>query len=404
MPDDNRRKPSKSGKGTPTKPVPGKGGANVASSPRPNPATSSSSTTRQPSDSSNMAGPSSRATAFDRPMLRDKLLNGRVWAANDDDDLAKRFVEELVQMPALEGITKYCNKHLGMLPTDLKLNPLGTLEMIQPFLECDIRLAYSRWMQYNVDREGWMVDRRAQLEVVYRMIAYLRERGDTSGFTDTTRRGLAASVELEYAAVNSPRNAAKNVTRVQVSGDGAETLSRDVRPVCNSRPGSAPIIASFVPVPGLPATQARPVDLCMAEEPFAEALCGFMQHTAHNILYQRQPRDTCSGLLLAGDEKTNFFATKKLRRGFNQFFPSYFLDRKPENQKVEYTGDLTNHCLQFPPMPRFPIPPSDTGAVSSESDDDANDGAADADDAGGADVTDGLHNTCISSRRRVPSR
>ena len=177
MPDDNRRKPTvKSTKGTPTKPASGKG--NVTSSSRANPATSSSSSTTRRASDSDVAGPSSlSSTAFSRPLLRDKLLNGRVWAASDDDDLAKRFVEELVQFPALEGIAKYCNKHLGILPTDLNLNPLGMLEMIQPFLECDIRLAYSRWMQYNVDREGWMVDKRAQLEVLYRLIAFLRERG-----------------------------------------------------------------------------------------------------------------------------------------------------------------------------------------------------------------------------------
>ena len=193
-----------------------------------------------------------------------------------------------------------------------------------------------------------------------------------------------------------------------MSGDGAETLSRDVRPVYNSRPGSVPVISPFVTVPGLPATQARPVDLCMAEEPFAEALCGFMQHTAHNILYQRQPRDTSSGQLLTGDEKSDFFTTKKLRRGFNKFFPSYFLDRKPEHQKVEYTGVLNNHGLQFPPLPRCTLPATSTGAVSSESEEDANDVAVDGDDAGGADNAGGLHELVFrqedgSPRVRVPT-
>ena len=74
------------------------------------------------------------------PFIRDLLFNNTQWREADSALLTQRFVNELSESVAWEAVVKYANQYLIDLPAGLRMSQVAVLQVLQIFLQCELRL------------------------------------------------------------------------------------------------------------------------------------------------------------------------------------------------------------------------------------------------------------------------
>ena len=280
--------------------------------------------------------------------LRDALFNTKVFEEKDSNALRDRLIQELKETPAIEGICNFLNVLLPVMPAELALTPLATLQLALPFLESELRLSFSRFNHYAADRQDWIVGRAAQIEVCKRLITLMVTAGVQEGFSTTLHEALTACVEQQYASLCVPRNASRNAAK---SGHGAGVVVEGaaagmtggsapaVRATFDSSAPETPLTRDFAGVPGMRPLVTTPFDIAEAPEEFAGPLCGFVTNAAHNLVHSKKQVCLGTGLLQTASDRKWYKDAKGYRRGAYKYNASFFLQPPRNLREISYFPD-----------------------------------------------------------------
>ena len=306
--------------------------------------------------------------------LRDALFCAKVWDASDGTALHEQFLRDLKETTVMEGICDFLNSLLVVMPAELELSPLATLQYMLPFLESELRLGYSRYNFYVHDREAWMVGKACQIETVKRLIENMVLAGDQEGFGKVLREGLTACVEQQYASLVAPRTAARNMAKTTHGGLATLADAGESQGYSSSAPNRRATFNSqeadrsgcqVVPVPGMRPMVTVPFDIGPASEPYASALCAFATNAAHNMVHTKKQVSLLTGAAQTVSDKAFQKGAKKARFGAYKYTPGFFLRDQPSRRKVVFYPDQAGEGLSLDVL--------DTSLDGPELDEDADD-------------------------------
>ena len=306
------------------------------------------------------------------PFVRDLLFNHTQWREADSVLLTQRFVNELSESVAWDAVVRYANQYLIDLPAGLRLSQVAVLQVLQIFLQCELRLAYTRYYHYCEDREASMVSMRATLGHVEYALELLIQRGEISGFSACLVKGLRGTIERVFGLALSPRDSARNMTRHTGTlpsftpddyreGPNGADASRGTYNSTLPAPGRR---RGFVNVPGMPPAMTEPTDIGQCPEPYSEDLIGFFWNTCINAVHPKSKVNVQTGApLTEAERKEN--QKRKGRTGGTAFTPSYFTDPHPERTKNSWVRDVSvpNH---YQPSAEYEPTLSASGSVHGE--------------------------------------